>query len=394
MAGNPHSSVDQGGRPSTLNQRKRYLPLVSPRIFEAGPSSQSLNCDARNHEHSSKQWRRASTPNQPSDNVTCASDYFQMIKNDDVGFSAVADSDEEEEFEHNYPLGPLVTDSNKRRRTTASYHHRTYISPTASHFAGKGRAMSVPQAIHSSIHPTFKVIPRPSGRRRESGRAQQLALLASQARLASTGTSSVQTALRTEKAVKGAVVKVAEEARDARPVAGLLNESDNQMCQDTDQSEEKLQGAPSGLTSTWYEALASPVATVSFFDTASQVARGWANGFYAFESRWVHEALGQQQNEVSDAERLTHTMRNTSTPVHMEINPPSDQVTDQLLGLEKVSQGKAPIGSGKLVDVLTNFAALMDSRKEGCRGLERLAQDARQISSSPLPPLNKDINHV
>lgn len=352
------------------------------------------------------------------------------------------------------------------------------------------RAMSVPRNMQSNVTASTRaalVPPRIGGsasvanssssgaERRESVRAQQLALLASQARLASSGATSIGTALRAEKAMKGAVWKAVEGVQAARQArnsiaAGALTSATH--ARDTEEGAESASSSrtasPSKYTlshdptNAWSEVLTSPSVACSFLDSAKEVAHGWANGFYAYEKEWVDGALSKEKQRLTQERRATseadaHFIRTPSSPpksptyvapassteedaddakqrprrksfsepplattddivedveedtqqqqsaslsTHdrrdsVMIAPSSDpsSVTNakrSLLAAQRRLSTAVTGNRGKLVDVLSNFASLIDSRKEGCHSLELLAHNARRLSAVQLPNVRQE----
>lgn len=360
------------------------------------------------------------------------------------------------------------------------------------------RAMSVPHNLKSKLHAAFAT-PDGAAERRGSMRAQQLALLASQARLASSGTTNVQAALRAERAVKAAVMTVVEDAQQSRQkqrasialpskVGDGTEESAGNAAKERAQDEkgassltdveptDMLDAAASDGTSAWSAALASPSSTTAFLQSAGEVARSWANGFYAFEKGWVGDALAEERHRSSAVEsdaaptELSRCVKSSSAPAaapsHEHASDPTatsaspstdasstfttptdEQVpsstvtpapSQSALGkplkssprtallvaaqnrlsnareggrmslsgasgaaafpmpssgtgaLDQQGEASSATAGGKLLDVLSNFQSLIESRTEGCHGLERLAADARLMSAAPLPLLQQE----
>jgi hypothetical protein len=331
------------------------------------------------------------------------------------------------------------------------------------------RAALVPPRIGGSA--SVANTPLSSGERRESVRAQQLALLASQARLASSGATSIGTALRAEKAMKGAVWKAVEGVQAARQArnsiaVGLHSKQDEEKSVSPSLDSEGERSATSSAaaspskaalgrdpTSAWSEMLASQDAACSFLDSAKEVAHSWANGFYAYEKEWVDGALSKEKKRLLQEKRASSEIvlpASADSPTHVgpdteeEVLPrrksfsepptgPKDETVDDeehnlhqggklnhvalavperresvyiatsdsatvtaakrslLAAQRRLSTVTAlPGNRGKLVDVLSNFASLIDSRKEGCHSLEVLAQNARRLSSVPLPAVRRE----
>lgn len=332
------------------------------------------------------------------------------------------------------------------------------------------RAMSVPRNLRSKIHPVTALMVanrRPSSssttssttnnqtstsndpiserQRRNSVRAQQLSLLASQARLALSGTSNVNTAIRTENAVKGAVIKAFNDvqARKQRESISNLNPSsplqsergedivspireNNIPAEQNASPSSRIDTAIRDPTATWSEALQNAKTATSFLDSAKEVARDWANGFYAYEKEWIGSALQKEQSKIIEEEGEEVHSRNeigrrtslsapptsakeeestiTDKDMVIPVEPTkggggsNDSISNYTIGQKVVDSNLIPTrrsiefsnGGGKLVDVLSNFATLIDSHKEGCHSLEKLAQNARRLSAVQLPNVRFD----
>lgn len=451
--------------------RTAYLPLVSPSIEEDGLSKE------QNGLKRSREQEPAS--------------YFNIKKQEtttnDTSSSAIL-SDEDEEVSTpkakrtRIPLvrlpdeigNPLMRAIEQSMSVDPSSKNGE-SSSSVQNMTRQHRAMSVPRNLRSNVHPVTALMianRRPSTnnqaapaaaaatdvtserQRRDSVRAQQLSLLASQARLALSGTSNVNTAIRTENAVKGAVMKVLNDvqARKHREsISGLTatnsgstspistvqsergessspaKESNKDVANDQIISPQRLRDP----TATWSEALQNAKSAVSFLDSAKEVARDWANGFYAYEKEWIGTALQKEQSKLDNEKNQEQDSRNnvgrrtsmSAPPVSAQEEESTLTDKDMVIPVEPMKESDEATpnytttsskllnsipqkvidsaviptrtiefgnGGGKLVDVLSNFATLIDSHKEGCHSLEKLAQNARRLSAVQLPTVRFD----
>lgn len=452
--------------------RKSYLPLVSPCVDEG--AGQSAGRPPKR--------RRLSTPTALPSTVGGYFDLQGPPKERDVEMKSKQRSDQTasvpvDESDPEHKQEPIQGDRKQERTRIPVIElpdeiaHPLFMALQSS--MGKPstrqyRAMSVPRNLRSKAHPFSSSHLLGSGsasgtstprERRDSMRAQQLSLLASQARLASTGTTNVHTAMRTEKAVKGAMWKAVEDVQarkargDASAAIASADEADDAEGRQSECDSEKKAEEPSSPikvesiqdpAAAWSQALADRKSATSFLRSARDVAHDWANGFYAFEKEWVGDALQREQKKLDEegqgaASSLSQTEnspvfgpdlstesvlgRRTSLSAppaiergdgQNELIPMTDEKREYADATEAMASSSSSVttarltlmeaqrrlslapeqveigGRGKLVDVLSNFATLIDSRKEGCHSLEKLAQNARRLSSVQLPTLRLD----
>ncbi|PWN31836.1 uncharacterized protein FA14DRAFT_158647 [Meira miltonrushii] len=440
--------------------RTAYLPLVSPSIEEDGFSTDQNGLKRSREEGSGSYFdinkQESSTTNTSRSAILSDEDEEASIPTAKrVRIPLVSLPDE---------IGnPLMRAIEQSMSVDQSYKNGESSSSSAQQNARQHRAMSVPRNLRSKVHPVTALMVanrRPSAansqasadatserQRRNSVRAQQLSLLASQARLALSGTSNVNTAIRTENAVKGAVMKAFNDvqARKQResisgsssPLSNVqsergesgspVKESNKDIVGDQNPSPKRME-AIRDPTATWSEALQNAKSATSFLDSAKEVARDWANGFYAYEKEWIGTALQKEQLKLDDEKvqqeesRIGRRTSLSAPPVTAREEESTLTDKDMVIPVEPMkaaedassnyTASKAAVnaipqkvvdsaviptrsidfgnGGGKLVDVLSNFATLIDSHKEGCHSLEKLAHNARRLSAVQLPPVRFD----
>ncbi|PWN94301.1 hypothetical protein FA10DRAFT_45638 [Acaromyces ingoldii] len=168
-----------------------------------------------------------------------------------------------------------------------------------------------------------------ASQRRASVRSQQLSLLASQARMVSVGSSSVKTAKRAEAVVKGVVRQAVEQRRSSTMAErGLLvcgggggGSRSAPVSEPTSPVLSPLTAAAAAAvaaatagsnpvgeiaadslrdpTRQWEATLAQPETATAFMEGASELAKDWANGFYAYERSWAGDALRREKRRLS-----------------------------------------------------------------------------------------------
>ncbi|UZJ52377.1 hypothetical protein CBS101457_001697 [Exobasidium rhododendri] len=315
----------------------------------------------------------------------------------------------------------------------------------------KRRTMSLPSSYHADLSEVEDEEESTNAKRksdrRASVRSHQLTILANQARLARTGASSFTSALRAERAVEGAFQDVVRFAQDSKSTFPGIKEKGDSV--DTKMGEDKKAKLHNGAdddagsslqnpSKIWRSALSSPQTASAFLHSASEVAHDWANGFYAVGKEWAGDALQKEKRRLSENEigrkraregEDEEEEREASSSTAAPIRPPSPKRTASEPSKKEGSpfHDSSPSGhppsprsslvaahkrlstslpsvptlessrssgtggeGGKLVDVLSNFVELIEQRKEGCHGLERLAQSARRLSTVQLPSVIVD----
>lgn len=435
--------------PSGFASRRDYLPLISPAPTEEG----------RQFDFSGS--RRGSTP---SLTKSSASQYFEELrKRRRTSESAFTPTQEQQQLpsfanqEHSEKTSRFaeLPSSIAQSILRALESQAKATSGAIGSISLKKRTMSMPASASEVFSGSYSEHRDPL-ERRASMRSQQLALLASQARLVRTGATSVHTAIRAERAVTGAVKKAVEDAQISKGVNVEVDNVEESTLAQEDPSRENVtkadgvvvksvvegQGQGRGTNSTdssqaWSEALASPQSTTAFLNRASEVAHDWANGFYRFEEKWAEDALQKEKRRLSEhhtsskrpriedlldqsgagagaaaAEKVDQNgpsspRKGASSPPSRETSPNAKPNTisealipaslrSSLVAAHKRLSASLPTMSatssvhegGQLVDVLSNFVSLIEQRKETCHGLEKLAQDARRLSTVPLPSIS------
>ena len=421
--------------PLDESRRTHYLPLVSPMLTD---DDRSFRLDRR----------RESTPTLQKSGV---SSYFADLRkrrrtSDSPSSSSCSSSRQNAVFlqqkgrKQNARFSELPASIAqpilRAMESQTSGSSSTLTLPTvADHIAARKRTLSMPITGASEDGISDSTRRLELSKRRASVRSRQLALLASQARLARSGATSVNTALRAERAVDGAVKRAVEDAQASRSAIqdeagkgeGRIEEEDA----DANSEEERFGVDLHDHTTPWSHALSTPQFANAFFSSASEVAHDWANGFYAFEREWAGDALRKERGrlrkdssackrrrEDGNGERQSVSPKRTaSQPVTREVSPsllpvrlPAASVTSshaslaaagKRLSLSLPTRGRLKNNTdvvdredepgGKLVDVLSNFASLIEQRQEGCHGLERLAQDAKRLSTVHLPSVGSSL---
>lgn len=465
----PVFSPDNSPPLTGSTSRKHYLPLISPVLTEDSDRPFDFS------------RRRGSTP---SLQKSSASQYFEDLRKrrrgSEISTQAAESTSTEKETSVNMEqkAGEMRSARFAELPTALAQTIIRALGDQARATLLKKRTMSLPSSA-----PAFGLAhglkeEEEERQRRASMRSKQLALLASQARLARTGASSVQTALVAERAVKGAIQEVVEDlqaSKISKKTAIKVEESEEsegngsssssgeskQITPTSDKSERSDSSektpedgdqvpnavvAPGGM---WSQALASPQAATAFLASASEVAHDWANGFYKFEGEWAEDALRKEQLKLSETQSTRKRQREgedvddtplstpraqairlqppeitlnskSATPESREASPanapsemipltnkvtiavppslPSSSARSSLMAAQKrlsMSMPVVPISKpvtsaqegGQMVDVLSNFVDLIEQRKETCHGLEKLAQDARRLSTVQLPSI-------
>lgn len=462
------SSSQQSETNKEINQsailtpsRTAYLPLVSPSIVEEGSNLKRSRDD---------EGESASYFNLKTDTSSSAIDTDE--EGDDTETASIPTAKRARiplvslPDEIGHPLMRAIEQSMNADQSNIKIGESSTSSTSQTTTTRQHRAMSVPRNLRSKIHPVTALMVanrRPSSsssttnnqtstsndpiserQRRNSVRAQQLSLLASQARLALSGTSNVNTAIRTENAVKGAVIKAFNDvqARKKRESISNFNPSsplqsergedivspireNNIPAEQNASPSSRIDTAIRDPIATWSEALQNAKTATSFLDSAKEVARDWANGFYAYEKEWIGSALQKEQSKIIEEEGEEVQSRNeigrrtslsapptsakeeestiTDKDMVIPVEPAkgggsNDSISNYTIGQKVVDSNLIPTrrsiefsnGGGKLVDVLSNFATLIDSHKEGCHSLEKLAQNARRLSAVQLPNVRFD----
>lgn len=167
-----------------------------------------------------------------------------------------------------------------------------------------------------------------ASQRRASVRSQQLSLLASQARMVSVGSSSVKTAKRAEAVVKDVVLRAVEERRNSTLAADreLLAISDGTRSAPVSEPaspllvslgptaaarrptmiapEDNSDSALLDPTKQWESVVSRPEMATAFMAGASELAKDWANGFYAYERSWAGDALRREKRRLSGEDEM------------------------------------------------------------------------------------------
>lgn len=446
--------------------RTAYLPLVSPSIEEEGRNLKRSRDDDKGESASyfniktDTSSSAIDTDEEEGEDAETAS--IPTAKRARIPLVSLPD-------EIGHPLMRAIEQSMNADQSNIKIGESSTSTTSHTTTTRQHRAMSVPRNLRSKIHPVTALMVanrRPSSstssttnnqnstsssndpiserQRRNSVRAQQLSLLASQARLALSGTSNVNTAIRTENAVKGAVIKAFNDvqARKQRESISNLNPSsplqsergedivspireNNIPAEQNASPSSRINTAIRDPTETWSEALQNAKTATSFLDSAKEVARDWANGFYAYEKEWIGSALQKEQSKIIEEEGEEVQSRNeigrrtslsapptsakeeestiTDKDMVIPVEPTKggsneSSISNYTIGQKGVDSNLIPTrrsiefsnGGGKLVDVLSNFATLIDSHKEGCHSLEKLAQNARRLSAVQLPNVRFD----
>jgi hypothetical protein len=416
--------------------RTAYLPLISPALTE----------EDKTFDFSSQ--RRGSTPSLAK---SSASQYFEELRkrrrtSETAATAATSNqpvSMHERESQSTGKFAELpssIAQSILRALESQAKASTSVLESTTL----KKRTMSMPSARPDE---DLEMGRDDKKQRRASMRSQQLALLASQARLARTGSTSVHTALLAERAVEGAVRQVVKEAqagnlnKDLSDFAAAEQGSDSDEISPTDVGEKPTSSVAEMQVSAaaWSDALSTPHTATAFLSSASAVAHDWANGFYRFEEEWAEDALKKEKRRMSEhhvggkrprreellnelaaefEDGLASPKKVSSAPSTREVSPIASDVTptpdtnavapmsvrSSLVAAHKRLSASLPAipttssstpseGGGQLVDVLSNFASLIGQRKEVCHGLEKLAHNAKSLSNVKLPSIASALSH-
>lgn len=413
-----------------VSNRTAYLPLISP-----APTDEDKGFDFSSH-------RRGSTPTLAK---SSASQYFEELRkrrrtSETAATAATASQPvfvHERESQSTGKFAELPSSIAQSILRALESQAKASTSALDSSTLKK-RTMSMPSARPDD---DLEMGRSDKKQRRASMRSHQLALLASQARLARTGSTSVHTALLAERAVEGAVRQVVKEAQAGNKELcdiGAEQATDSGEVSPTDIGDKSAPAVAEmkDAAAAWSDALSTPHTATAFLSSASAVAHDWANKFYRFEEEWAEDALKKEKRRVSEyhvgakrprREELfgqvvadsedgsASPTKIASAPLTRETSPVAaaadgtptpdastaapQSVRSSLVAAHKRLSASLPAipttstntpseGGGQLVDVLSNFASLIGQRKEVCHGLEKLAQDAKSLSSVKLPSLS------